>query len=176
MSAPQPRPDNPAYNGNRWNLHLLDDFSCMNFVYTMNTKSSTFDTVHNFAALVRNQYGLTVKVLRLDGESTLQNIFLDWNESNGIVNERLAPYCPQRNGAAERSSGIITLRSRSLATDTNIPEALWPETVRTATYLLSRSPSRQHNWEAPIEQLLAALKDSVVQRNREHLRAFGCRA
>ncbi len=92
---------NPAYNGNRWILHFLDDFSRMNYVYTMTSKSATLDTVQNFAALVRNQYALTVKVLRLDGESTLQNLFLDWTESNGLVVERSAPYCPQQNGAAE---------------------------------------------------------------------------
>jgi hypothetical protein len=114
-------------------------------VYTINTKPSTFDTVHNFAALLRNQHGLTVKVLRLKGESTSQTLFLDWTESNGIVIERSAPYCLKQNGAAERSGGINTRRSRSLALDSNIPEALWTATVRTATYLLNQLPSRQHN-------------------------------
>ena len=52
-----------GYNGDYWVLHFLDDFSQMNHVYTINTKSLTSQTIEDFVAFIHHQFDQNVRVL-----------------------------------------------------------------------------------------------------------------
>ena len=43
----------PVYNNHRWVLHFLNNFSRMNFVYTLATKSELTNAVKQFTAYVK---------------------------------------------------------------------------------------------------------------------------
>jgi len=66
-----------GYNGDKWVLHFLDDFSRLNFVYILQSKQQITDTVQDFSTLVQNQYGQSVKIYRTDGERSLEHKFRD---------------------------------------------------------------------------------------------------
>jgi hypothetical protein len=131
--------------------HFLDDATRMNFVYTLRTKGQALQTVQDFCEMTERQYNLPVKVIRLDGERSLQVKFEDWAAEKGITIERSPPYTPEQNGAAERSGGVLIARATSLRIEANLPESLWPEIYRTAGYLINRSPTAQFNWSTPLE-------------------------
>ena len=57
-----------AYNNHRWVLHFLDDFSRMNFVYTLATKLELTNAVKQFTAYVKRQYNVQVCCMHCDGE------------------------------------------------------------------------------------------------------------
>ncbi len=52
-------------------LHFLDDFSWINFVYTLKAKDQTMRTIQQFTAFVQRQFSCSVKVFRTDNEWSL---------------------------------------------------------------------------------------------------------
>lgn len=82
----------------------------------------------------------------------------------------LAPYTPQQNGSSERSGHTIVLKARALRVSANLPEGLWPEIVKAATYLHNRTPIKRHQWKTPFEMVHGK------QPNIAHLRVYGCKA
>ncbi len=76
-----------AYNRDRWIAHVLCDYTCMNHIYTMPSKSLSFNTLKDFTAFVLCRYNCTVRIIRLDGEKSLGNAFRDWAAHQGITVE-----------------------------------------------------------------------------------------
>jgi hypothetical protein len=65
-----------------WSMYydsFIDDFSCKTCMYFLKTKDEVFSRFHYFKALVENQTGKKIKVLRSDngGEYT-SNEFKDY--------------------------------------------------------------------------------------------------
>jgi hypothetical protein len=99
---------NQAYNSNRWVLHFLNDFSRMNFVYTVLIRSQASDTVKHFAAFVPRQFEHRVKVFCNNNQRSLDKDFKTWITRKGIALELVATYTLTPIGAAERSRGVLT--------------------------------------------------------------------
>ena len=131
-----------AYNGDTWILHFLDDYTRMNFVYTLKGKDHMTWTIKEFAAYVHRQYEQHIQIFRTDGERSLGHEFNDWIREQGIVMEISAPYTSAQNGAAERSGGVLLAKARAIRIESKLPQNIWPEIVRTAGYLANRSPSQ----------------------------------
>ena len=131
-----------GYNSDKYVLHFLDDYSRMNYVYTLVTKKLITQTVQNFITFVHRQYNQTVQILRTDRETALGKQFIDWTLSIGITMEYSSPYTLEQNGAAERSGGVIMAKARAIRIDAHLPEFLWPEIVKTAAYLTNRSSTK----------------------------------
>jgi hypothetical protein len=112
----------------------------MNFVYTMATKSQASNTVQHFAAFVLRQFEHRVRVFHTDNERSLGKDFKAWITRKGIALELSATYTPAQNGAAEHSGGVLTAKAGALCIHVNLPETLWPESVKAAAYLANRSP------------------------------------
>ena len=142
-----------AYNGDKWISHMRCDRTCMNHVYTQRTKKQSLPTMQRFVKWVYRRYGCEVKIIRLDGEMSMLKGFEDWAAGEGITIERSSPHTPAQNGVAERSGGMIIQKSRCIAIGAQLPEDLWPETVKTSGYLLNRSPTKQLEWRTPLERL-----------------------
>ena len=143
----------PAFNGPRWILHFLDDYTRMNFIYTLSRKTQATQTVIEFHTYVRIQYGCHINVFHTDGETALGGEFDRWVKWKGIAMEISAPYTPAQNGAAEKSGGVIMTRARAIRIEASLPTDIWPEIVQTAGYLINRSPSQRLNWKTPFELL-----------------------
>ena len=91
----------PAYNNHCWVLHFLNDFSRMNFMYTLATKSELTNAVKQLMAYVKRQYNVQVCCMHCDGEQSLGNNFVRWVADEGIDFQTSALYTPTQNGAAE---------------------------------------------------------------------------
>lgn len=67
---------------------------------------------------------------------------IDWAKLKGIEINYTVPYSPQMNGTAERLNRIIMEKARALLTESEMKKEMRREAVRTATYLLNRSPTK----------------------------------
>ena len=57
---------NSSLAGNQYFLTFIDDFTRKTWVYFLKNKSEVFEKFRNFKALVENQSGKHIKVLRTD--------------------------------------------------------------------------------------------------------------
>ena len=150
-------PYEPAYNKDQWVAHFLDDCTKMNFVYTLPAKRLFVDVIREFTQFVGLNYQ-PIKTLRIDNERSLGTNFDIFTQTKGIAVEYSAPYTPEQNGAAERSGGVITAKARCIRTHADLPTTLWPEAVKTAGYLLNRTPTKVLGWKTPTQALREAQK------------------
>lgn len=62
------------------------------------------------------------------------------------------------------------MKARTLRIDAGLPTYLWNEIVRTAGYIMNRTPMQKYNWKTPFEQAVGH------PSNLSHLRKIGCKA
>src|SRR6266480_6278611 len=146
----------------------------MNYIYTLLQKSSSLTVVQDFIAFILHQYSQDVQVIHLDGETLLSSNLNTWASKKGIVIEQSAPYTPAQNGAAERLGKEIVVKARAMRIGSNLPENLWPETVKTVGYLLNHTLSKTLTWKSPL-QILQLVLSQEKEQSLDHLRIFGCR-
>jgi hypothetical protein len=109
----------------------------------MKTKGQVFSRFQEFKALVENQTGKKIRVLRTNngGEYTSKE-FMDFCAGEGIKRELTVPYNPQQNGVAEIKNMAIVGVARAMLHDQGLPLFLWAEACYTAVYLQNMSPHR----------------------------------
>jgi hypothetical protein len=117
---------------------FINDHSKKTWIYFLKTKDEVF---REFKALVENQLGRKIWVLRLDngGEYTSSK-FAEYCVAQGIKKELTFPYNPQQNGVAERKNKTIVGATRAMIHDQGLPMFLWVEACNTTVYIQNRSP------------------------------------
>ena len=68
--------------------------------------------------------------------------FFDFCKDHGIINQYTMPGTPQQNGVAERRNRTLMDMVRSMLANSNLPEFLWTEALKTAVHILNRVPSK----------------------------------
>jgi transposase InsO family protein len=120
---------------------FIDDYSRKTWIYFLKAKDESFDRFQEFGALVENQNGRKIRVLRFDneGEYTSKE-FVDYCIAAGIKKELIIPYNPQQNGVAERKNRTIVEAAWAMIHDQGLPLFLWAEASRIVVYIQNRSP------------------------------------
>jgi transposase InsO family protein len=138
------------------------------WIYLIKTKDETLDVFRRFRALVENQSGKRIKVLRTDGggEYTSKN-FESFCIENGVEYEVTTPYTPQHNGLDERRNRIILDMARCMVKHMNLPKSFWGEAVNTTVYVLNKCPTKKLKDKVP-EEVWSGKKPSV-----SHFKVFG---
>jgi transposase InsO family protein len=148
---------------------FIDDFSQKYWIFFMKTKEQVFSRFQEFKALVENQTGKKIRVLRIDngGEYTSKE-FMDFCAREGIKRELIVPYNPHQNEVAERKNRGIVGAVRAMLHDQGLPLFLWAEACYIAVYLQNRSPHREVG-TMTLEEAFFGKKPEVG-----HFRIFGC--
>ncbi|KAJ8736818.1 hypothetical protein PYW07_000089 [Mythimna separata] len=156
-----------TYDGYKYFITFLDDYTHFAKIYLIRTKSEAFSKIINFINLSENHFNLKIKTFRCDngGEYT-SNQFKKYCLNKGIAIDYTIPYTPQHNGKAERLNRTIMERTRALLFDMNLPKELWGEAVLTATYITNRC-SNTINEITPAEMWFNRIP------NLKHLNIFG---
>ena len=95
----------PSLARSHYMLTFINDFTRKTWVYFLKNKSEVFENFCNLKALVENQSGLHIKVLRTDrGGEYISKDFLRFCRKNGIHKQFTTRYTPQQNGVAERKN------------------------------------------------------------------------
>jgi transposase InsO family protein len=96
-----------SLGGCEYYVTFIDDHSRKTWIYFLKTKSEVFKRFQEFKALVENQTGRKIKVLRSDngGEYTSTE-FADFCTQQGIRRQLTVPYNPQAEwGCREEEQG-----------------------------------------------------------------------
>lgn len=166
VNGPMPK---PSVNGAKYFVLFKDEYSGFRYVYMIKNKSDVFSKFTEFACLIRNKFGRSIKKVRSDnGLEYINKQFSDYFARHGIERETSAPYTPQQNGRSERDNRTIVEAARSMMCARNVPEALWAEAVQTAVYILNRTPTKQAPDSTPYEMWTGTIP------RLNHIRTFGC--
>lgn len=144
-----------TYNGFRYFLTLVDDFTRVTWTHLLSCKSNTLSILKAFLQLVKVQFKSTIQCFRSDnayelGSSTAsQQFFTD----NGILHQTTIPHTPQQNGVVERKHKHLLEVSRALIFQSKLPLRFWGECVLTATYIINRILSTSLHNISPFEKL-----------------------
>ena len=80
----------------KYALTFIDDFSKYCWVHFLKHKSDVFDLFKVFRALVENQSGRKIKILRYDnGGEYVKSNFIQYCKDAGIQMKHSIPYTPQ---------------------------------------------------------------------------------
>ncbi|KAL4591583.1 hypothetical protein LXL04_004552 [Taraxacum kok-saghyz] len=139
-------------SGHKSFITFIDDHSRYMYLYLIKEKSESLEMFKTFKAEVENQLDRKIKVVRSDrggeyyGRHTdvgqAPGPFFEFCRDNGIVNQYTMPGTPQQNGVAERRNRTLMDMVRSMLANTNLPQNLWTEALKTAIHILNRVPSK----------------------------------
>lgn len=135
----------------------------------MKEKSEAFTKFKSFKALAEQETGTKIKTFRTDrgGEFTSRE-FKEYCEDMGIEPHLTDPYSPQQNEVVERRNRTLLEMTQSLLRHMDVPNFLWGEAVRHATYLINRIVTRTLVLQTPYESFKGK------KPNIGHIRVFGC--
>ena len=144
------------WNGQRYFITFIDDYSRYGYLYLIHEKSQALDVFKSFKAEVENQLGKTIKAIRSDrggeyygrfdgsGEQR-PGPFARFLEECGIVPQYTMPGNPNMNGVAERRNRTLKDMVRSMICHTTLPHSLWGDALKTAIYILNRVLTKARN-------------------------------
>ncbi|OMO83306.1 Integrase, catalytic core [Corchorus capsularis] len=155
--------------GSVYYVSFVDDYSRYCWVYLMRHRSEFFQIYSKFAAMVKTQFSVKIKVFRSDsgGEYTSTQ-FQELLASEGTLFQTSCTETPQQNGIAERKHRHIIETTRSLLLSSSMPSSFWGEAVLTSVYVINRIPSSITSGISPFERLYKA------KPNYSELHVFGC--
>lgn len=160
-----------SFGGAKYFVTFIDDYSRYMRVSCIKSKSEVFSCWQSYKALVENQCGTNIKVLRSDngGEYKSKEFSAHLKEC-GIIHETTVPESPSQNGVAERANRVLTEMVRCMILDGGMPSAAWAEAIQSAAYIRNRAASSATPAATPFE-LMYGRKPTMG-----HIRRFGAKA
>ncbi|GJT23197.1 retrovirus-related pol polyprotein from transposon TNT 1-94 [Tanacetum coccineum] len=144
-----------SYEGNRYTLVIVDDYSRYTWTRFLKDKTEAFDQFEIFSKKIQNQLGCTIVSIRTDHDREFDNEvqFGEFCNANGITHNFSAPRTPQSNGVVERKNRTLQEMSRTMLNEQSLPQKFWCNAVDTSTYILNRILIRAILGKTPYELL-----------------------
>jgi len=161
--------DTTSYDGKRYLLTFIDDFTHFTIAYTLRTKSEVLRYFKMFQAMAEAHFNLKISRFRCDnGREYVSKEICQLFENCGIQYEFTIRYTPQQNGVAERMNRTIIEKARCMILNSKMSKVFWSEAVIAAVYLTNRSPTSALKDKLPAELWFGEKQDL------RKLRVFGC--
>ncbi|KAJ0890287.1 putative RNA-directed DNA polymerase [Helianthus annuus] len=158
-----------SYEGFKYFLTIVDDFSRTVWCYLLTNKTEVFDNLCSFYELMLTQFEKKIKVIRSDnGTEFVNNQMNLFCKNKGILHQTSCSYTPQQNGVVERKHRHLLNTARALLFQSGLPLRYWSDCILTAVYLINRLPTSVLGGKCPYE-VVHGFKPSF-----SHLRNFGC--
>jgi hypothetical protein len=117
----------------------VDDYSRFTWVFFLQDKSQTQDTLKGFLRRAQNEFGLRIKKIRSDNRTEFKNSQIEgFLEDEGIKHEFSSPYTPQQNGVVERNNRTLLDMARTMLDEYKTTDRFWAEAINTACYSINR--------------------------------------
>ena len=117
----------------KYALTFIDEFSKYCWVYFLKNKFEFFDLFKIFRALVENQAGRKLKILKYDnGGEYVKYDFIHYCEDVGIQMQNSIPYKIQHNGVAERKIRSLKEMATSIMESKNLAPNFWSKDIKFA--------------------------------------------
>jgi transposase InsO family protein len=128
-----------SIGGSKYCLVIVDDYSCFTWVFFLQEKSHTQETLKGFLRRAQNEFGLRIKKIRSDNGTEFKNSQIEgFLEEEGIKHEFSSPYTPQQNGVVERKNRTLLDMARTMLDEYKTSDLFWAEAVNTACYAINR--------------------------------------
>ena len=158
-----------SYHGYNYFLIIFDDATSHSWTINLKQKSNASPAIQQFIAMVKTQYGLSIKEVQIDvgGEFKSQEltIFLRELRINILTS---VPHMHQQNGCTERFIYTVMDKAQAMHLDACLPKNWWEFAVDCATHVYNHIPIQHHDWKTPFENL-TRMKPDVT-----HLHVFRC--
>jgi transposase InsO family protein len=120
-------------------LVIVDDYSHFTWLFFLQEKYQTQETVKRFLRRAQNEFGLRIKKIRSDNGTEFKNSQIEgFLEEEGIKHELSSPYTPQQNGVVERKNRTPLDMARTMLDEYKTPDRFWAEAINTACYSINR--------------------------------------
>lgn len=155
--------------GSRYISVIIDDYSRYMWTILLKEKSEAFHKFKKLREVVEKETGEKIITFRTDrGGEFFSKEFNEYCELAGIKRHLTAPYTPQQNGVVERKNRTLMEMTRSMLKHMHMPNYMWGEAIRHATYLINRITTRALQDMNPYE-VFRGKKPNIT-----HLHIFGC--
>lgn len=164
-------PFEPSYNGHNYATHTQCDTSRYAILDTHRGKSAACQISINQIKMIEKQFDVSIRVVKTDGETVFNS--REWVEfiaGRGIVRQVSSPDTSEQNGKSEAAGKVIVIISRALILASGLPNTLFSEALKCATYIYNRLPRKFLGWKSPFEIVTGRKPDL------SHLHPLGCRA
>ncbi|KAK9163296.1 hypothetical protein Syun_004198 [Stephania yunnanensis] len=134
-----------SLGGKSYCFVIVDDFTRYTWVYFLSHKHEVFDVFVKFCALVENEKGYKITIIRSDrgGEFVNRNLE-DFCAKQGYTHQLSSPRTPQQNGVVERKNRTLQEMCRTMLNEYNIAKHFWAEAINTACYVINKVNVRKH--------------------------------
>jgi hypothetical protein len=117
----------------------VDDYSCFTWVFFLQEKTQTQETLKRFLRRAQNEFGLRIKKIRSNNGTEFKNSQIEgFLEEEGIKHEFSSPYTPQQNGVVERKNRTVLDMARTMLDEYKTSDRFWAEAINTACYSINR--------------------------------------
>jgi transposase InsO family protein len=128
-----------SIGGSKYCLVIVDDYSHFTWVFFLQEKSQTQETLKGFLRRAQNEFGLRIKKIRSDNGTEFKNSQVEgFLEDKGIKHELSSPYTPQQNGVVERKNRTLLDMARTMLDEYKTSDRFWAEAVNTVCYAINR--------------------------------------
>jgi transposase InsO family protein len=128
-----------SIGGSKYCLVIVDDYSRFTWVFFLQEKSQTQETLKGFLRWAQNEFELRIKKIRSDNEMEFKNSQIEgFLEDEGIKHEFSSPYTSQQNGVVERKNRTLLDMARTMLDEYKTPDRFWAEAINTASYSINR--------------------------------------
>jgi transposase InsO family protein len=120
-------------------LVIVDDYSRFTWVFFLQEKSQTQETLKGFLRWAQNEFRLRIKKIRSDNGTEFKNSQIEgFLEDEGIKHEFSSPYTPQQNGVVERKNRTLLDMAMTMLDEYKTLDQFWAEAINTACYSINR--------------------------------------
>jgi transposase InsO family protein len=128
-----------SIGGSKYYLVIVDDYSHFTWVFFLQEKSQTQETLKRFLRRTQNEFGLRIKKIRSDNGTEFKNSQIEgFLEEEGIKHEFSSPYTPQQNSIVERKNRTLLDMARTMFDEYKTPNRFWAEAINIACYSINR--------------------------------------
>lgn len=147
----------------------------MTWVSLLKHKGEVFQAFKELYNTIKTVYRREIQVLQSDnGGEYINYTMKNFCKQNLIRHQMPCARSPQQNGLAERKNRQLLEVVRASLFDMEVPRKFWGEALRSAAYLLNRTPSKVLGFQTPLQKL-RELTD-ISQTDGLEPRIFGCTA
>jgi transposase InsO family protein len=124
-----------SIDGSKYCLVIVDDYSRFTWVFFLQEKSQTQETLKIFLKRAQNEFGLRNKKIRSNNGIEFKNSQIEgFLEKEGVKHEFSSPYTPQQNGVVERNNRTLLDMARTMFDEYKTPDRFWVKAINTACY------------------------------------------
>jgi transposase InsO family protein len=120
-------------------LVIVDDYSRFTWVFFLQDKSQTQETLNGFLRQAQNEFGLRIKKIRSDNGMEFKNSQIEgFLEEEGVKHAFSSLYTTQQNGVVERKNRTLLDMARTILDEYKTSDRFWAEAINTACYAINR--------------------------------------